>query len=59
MGRWPWIDWWAQCHHKSPHHREASPWGRRESGVAEQLSLKGVRVRDERYAMADAEAGMP
>lgn len=46
----------AQCHPKSPYHREASPWGCKESGTTEQLSLEGIRVR-ERDVMADAEAG--
>ena len=58
MGTWPRIDRWAQHRHESPYHREASPRGRRESGGTEQLSLKGIRVRDERDMMADAEAGM-
>ena len=58
MRTWPQIDRWAQRHHESPYHREASPRGCRESGVTEQLSLKGIRVRDERDMMADAEAGM-
>lgn len=58
MGTRARIDRWAQRRHKSPYHREASPRGRRGSGVTEQLPLKGIRVGDERDVMADAEARM-